>query len=188
MVCTTCHEEGSDAHAQAIAVGSPMLRTGINVRTLCTQCHDASSQKKSDVHAMAAGKAHLAWSGQTTRSTRYTSSANRRSGSFAQRSNNCIGCHDGLISTEASVVMGSNPTPFLISMGLTDHPIQVDYSRAVSARSHKQGVAALRTPGELDERIHFENGLVTCTSCHSVYSEERKLLVMSNDHSRLCLS
>ena len=176
MTCTTCHDDGETAHARATVDHRPMLRGGLSKRALCMQCHEASSRSAAAMHAVG-GPAHVAWQGKRTRTTA------RAGRTFMTQPESCMGCHDGLISADA--------TPgavFVSTMNQLSHPIGVDYSRSARARITQRGVAALLPGDSLDERIHLNNGQVTCTSCHSIYSSEKKLLVMSNDHSRLCLS
>jgi predicted CXXCH cytochrome family protein len=52
----------------------------------------------------------------------------------------------------------------------------------------RQEQSRLVSVASLDQRIRLFDKAVGCGSCHSVYSKNAQLLVMSNDKSRLCLS
>ena len=46
----------------------------------------------------------------------------------------------------------------------------------------------LMPPATLGRRIRLFDGKAGCRSCRNLYSVEKKLLVMSNERSGLCLS
>jgi predicted CXXCH cytochrome family protein len=64
-----------------------------------------------------------------------------------------------------------------------DHPIGVRYTQRRAA-----GAASLVPASALDSRIQLFDNQVGCNSCHSPFSTEKGLLVMSNERSGLCLS
>lgn len=92
-----------------------------------------------------------------------------------------MGCHDGATAGDAGVHAGSRRTDSGVPK---EHPIGVVY------RSHHDQVdpVTLVDRRRLDARVRLFNETVGCGSCHSVYSKQDKLLVMSNQQSRLCLS
>jgi predicted CXXCH cytochrome family protein len=90
-----------------------------------------------------------------------------------------MGCHDGSLAREAGGMrMGSGF--FELGQAQPEHPVPVQYRE--TRESHLKPAAAL------DSRIHLFNGQVGCTSCHSPFSREKGLLVMSNQKSRLCVA
>jgi len=87
----------------------------------------------------------------------------------------CLSCHDGLMSADIAI---SSPQP-----QLGEHPVGVVLGRRRSGPS-----IDLRPIEGLDRRIRLIDNKVGCLSCHSPFSQQPRLLVMSNDRSRLCLS
>lgn len=91
-------------------------------------------------------------------------------------------CHDGAMAsgsgTDSRVSLGAN----MFDTSSSEHPIG---RYQLSNPSDADG--ALKPASMLDDRIRLFNNHVGCNSCHSLYSAQRDLLVMSNESSRLCL-
>jgi predicted CXXCH cytochrome family protein len=69
---------------------------------------------------------------------------------------------------------------------LSEHPVGVSMENLQSARPNPEPM--MHAPAIIDSRIKLFDNRVGCTSCHSPFSGEAKLLVMSNRNSNLCLS
>lgn len=166
LVCTTCHDSNVDAHRIARATRDPLLRIG-NAEVLCSQCHDSSDNTRASSHALAIGQAHL-----------LGDSSKAKPGGLIRETQNCLTCHDGLISQD--VAMTSLRGSF-DSMG--EHPVNVTY------RSHTDTTDQIlvKPATSLNPVIRLFDGKVGCGSCHSPYSRQESLLVMSNYRSQLCL-
>lgn len=178
ITCVTCHDDSSSAlHAQARVTHDPMLRADATSASLCVQCHTESFTRSRDAHAMAAGRAHK-WE-EAGLATRRVSSARGRPG-IDLESQRCLECHDGSMATK----VGHQRTGDLFEFGADqEHPIGVEY-RPKRGRD----AVPLKPMATLDKRVRLMDGTVGCGSCHSLYSDQPKLLVMSNARSALCLS
>lgn len=173
VTCITCHRSDSAAHAEARTQADPMLRGERTGTAFCTQCHNTLDHSRRSQHPLALGRAHLASRG--IRDMVETAA----SGRFDAETNLCLSCHDGLMASDAGV----SPTRFNDLPG--DHPVGVSMRQDQTSMSSDD---AMRAPHSLDRRIRLFNDNVGCGSCHSPYSTEKSLLVMSNRGSQLCLS
>lgn len=63
------------------------------------------------------------------------------------------------------------------------HPIGTEYPAHA-----RRGAKSMVPRSRLDGRIRLFDNMVGCGSCHSPYSQEKKLLVIDNRGSQLCLS
>lgn len=165
--CTTCHLADQESHALAKRTHDGMLREPVDPAGLCAECHGAASRDRTTMHALM-GQAHLRWPGikQTSPSV--------PTGSLDLQSRSCLGCHDGTVATSVGAEV-ADPS----GRHSKGHPVGVRYGRA------GRGLAPASM---LDARIRLFDGNVGCGSCHSPYSREPSLLVMSNDRSAMCLS
>lgn len=171
MTCATCH----DIHAlpqPGFDGGSHYLRRGVTGQAFCGACHrDSAIPEEGGSHARALGMAHM----------RYVEGAGGRIDSVSLA---CLSCHDGTLATKAEVKSGTWRHGSAFSSGYDSqgsHPIGVTYRRAM-----KRG--RLHSMKGLNPKIKLINGKVGCTSCHDIYSKQGKMLVMSNEGSRLCLA
>ena len=100
----------------------------------------------------------------------------------------CLGCHDGVAApdiysgvhaTRLAQQLGSSQ---LGITGLQSHPIGVQYP---VADPKFNAPAAVQADGLL-----LPDGRIQCTTCHDPHNTGRhgRMLVISNDRSRLCLS
>jgi predicted CXXCH cytochrome family protein len=158
MTCITCHDDRAASHAQARINHTALLRNSLDSDVLCSQCHDSTQQTRLDQHGSSLGQAHLHRLGQTHHDSPPKPAA------FDEQTQACLSCHDGVMSRDVAV-MGLRADTFA-----TEHPIGV------------------RGAPSTDPRVRLFDQRVGCNSCHSPYSTEASLLVMSNHRSQLCLS
>ncbi len=173
LTCISCHIVHTEGNQSAAKPQAPpyLLRSGATDFNFCFQCHNGSKTGiVSDSHAVATGKAH--------------SVKAQDFGEFQMStgSGRCLGCHDGLYSSDVHIKNTGNMQLNLIPGGY-DHPIGVNYQEAyLSNASH------LQAPGALDPRIVFVDGTVECESCHNSYSDNNFMLVIENSNSSLCFA
>lgn len=173
ITCLTCHDDRVEAHAEARAEGTSLLRgEGGN---LCAECHNPLDPTRAAQHGSTVGRAHLRWPGRPSPSPTRASPP-----SFDAETAACLSCHDGLLSSDVAMSRGST-MPSL----LDDHPIGVQLT---SQPAGPGSTLLMRSADQIDSRIRLFGARVGCNSCHSPYSGEGKLLVMSNRGSELCLN
>lgn len=170
VTCTTCHTQTQHTGR---GVG-PMLRPMVAVESFCAQCHQSSAAGRSNVHASNTERAHL-------RPKSSDSTRSRAPARLDDESLSCMSCHDGATAVDVGSHSGMSGAP---AIGPREHPIGVAYpTSAIGDGEHR-----LVAPQRLDERIRLFDQAIGCGSCHSIYSGQDNLLVMSNQRSRLCLS
>ena len=181
MTCLTCHDErATQAHDRDAHRGEMFLRGEGSAAALCNECHDARSGGRAAAHATLS-RAHL-------RSNERLAAALRAElasapGTLDAESASCLACHDGSVARDVDVSVARRAAPTQGGMG-TSHPLGVVQKPSNSP----VGSMSLRGAPALDPRIRLFDERIGCGSCHSPYSHELRLLVMSNDHSALCLS
>lgn len=173
MACTTCHADDVDSHHLARINHTPMLRDGLSPIALCGQCHQQKSADRVTAHALAVGKAH-----HVRPVTKWTTDSSRPTLAKEIPSQLCITCHDGRVSSDGG--FGGSET-FRDALG--NHPVGIKYPAP-----SKSSINSLRAASMLDPRIRLIDGEVGCQSCHSLYSREPKLLVITSQQSQLCLA
>lgn len=180
MTCLTCHDYDVATwreHALAPDARPIELRLSVDRERLCLQCHDASMTERRDAHALVYQRAHVGWvaGGPTERDPEGRPPREM----IDLESRTCMGCHDGAMGGDVS----EGHDPVFPDRGATlgdVHAIGVPY------RSSQR--VPLKPAFSLDPDIRLFDGRVGCGSCHSVYSREERLLVMSNHGSALCMS
>lgn len=179
MTCVTCHDDSSSQlHALARTTHDPMLRNDHSGPALCTQCHDRSFTKASDAHAMANTRAHGHW--ETKGAPVASQPVGSSRGHVDAESQSCLECHDGSMGSAVGGHQGGDLFQFGANQ---EHPIGMLFRQGKG-----RDAAPLKPYQALDKRIRLYDGSVGCGSCHSIYSQEKDLLVMSNQRSALCLS
>ncbi len=181
MTCVTCHVGSSETHAngrQGFDAGLGLAATGFG---LCIACHDTGTYTFEDLHAVSIGKAHL---GQSRIGRNTTQGfALQALDILDTETDTCLTCHDGAMASGSGRLSGVVPGGSLFDIGVSEHPIgPYRYS------DHLDPDGDLTPIAMLDDRVRLFDNQVGCGSCHSVYSDEPKLLVMSNQGSQLCLS
>jgi predicted CXXCH cytochrome family protein len=129
------------------------------------------------MHAIALGRAHLR---PPTTIVNFGGSAVSADEAAVLTSAECLACHDGSVATAVQhAVPGQDWRGDRRLVGLLpSHPVGVSYP-------DREGYIR---QSSLDDRVRLHEGRVECASCHSLYSAEPNMLVMSNDRSTLCLS
>jgi len=173
MTCTTCHDDHVEAHTLARSTRTPMLRGTLSGSAFCAQCHDRMQSTRQSLHAIGLGKAHLAWPGKAS------GLAADPADKLDAETRSCLSCHDGIVSSDISQ---SGRSQF---SALSEHPIGVSIA---ALQSDRPNANSMQYPLMFNGRIRLFNNRVGCNSCHSPFSREKKLLVMSNQRSQLCLS
>jgi predicted CXXCH cytochrome family protein len=168
--CTTCHDDQAAAgHASRSPRGEAYLRLDGDAATLCSQCHVAGLRQSH--HGTSPIKAHL----QTK-----DPFARRTASGVDEESRLCMSCHDGSAASDAGGKASGH------SFGAaSDHAIGVRYQSKGMGTPEEMRLTPMH---QLDHRVRLFDSTVGCGSCHSVYSESRNLLVMSNSGSKLCLA
>jgi len=87
----------------------------------------------------------------------------------------CVSCHDGTVAHNVSFCTSKCDAA-------TSHAVLKAYPPLRRA-SEFAPLAAVRAKG-----IKFDNGRVTCISCHNLRNPAKNHLVMENSGSRLCLT
>lgn len=175
VTCLTCHDpEKADGHQGQKARGRTFLRAEGESKTLCVRCHASASTARVREHGMALGRAHI--QGKAA-----GAAAAVGSGRLDAESTTCTSCHDGTSAPDA----GSHQSRWGSDDVATDHPVGVKVqSRPRSRTSEEMRFVEVSS---IDKRVRLYDRAVGCGSCHSLYSRQDKLLVMSNTGSQLCL-
>ena len=167
VTCLTCHDVPQESGSASRAY---FLRRDVEGTAYCAACHDSTSPAARDQHASMGLRAHGGVASlQPTPSPLDAESAG------------CMTCHDGAVARDGEVWVGGGaasgrgPT-----IGQT-HPVGVDYADA--ARNDSE----LAPSGPRDALVRLFEGKVSCGSCHSPFSSQPNLLVLSNQDSALCL-
>lgn len=165
VVCITCHDASPDHRSKDQPVGQRVEGTA-----LCVSCHKGSPNTSRAIHSMSGSKAHLR--------TDSRSRVGHGAAELDRESQSCMECHDGALSSDAGPHISG-----LDSKEKSEHPIGVSMRPTTRNRD-----SDFRLSRRVDDRIRLFEGTVGCGSCHSPYSRERKLLVMNNRGSALCLN
>ncbi len=176
--CITCHiahttYDDTDYEHKRWDGNPFFLRYKTPGKLFCFQCHSNGTEsfeiKKVDAHAMGFGRAHMLGHDIVLKQV------------LDDGSRDCLICHDGTLSQDATVKVAGADWEHSQSIGVS-HPIGIDYGSL-----YRKNPRRLRNPGALDRRIKLVEGKVGCQSCHSHFSKLPHLLVMENDGSKLCL-
>ncbi len=164
MTCVTCHDPHSPASNQ-------YLRTEMRGRDFCNLCHQGLMPMQNP-HIGTVSIAH---------SKRGIYDDNSSFSQILDRvSLECLGCHDGVIASDASYKIVDTETVTYQRDGLS-HPIGMDYRKAALRDRELRPVEAL------SPYIALYDGKVGCASCHNPYSGQHRMLTMNNVGSALCL-
>ena len=180
ITCLTCHNEQN--FSSGLSAGSSsnknMLRRPAGIQ-LCAACHTEGSRTLLEQsHWLFSTRAHL-----DSINPQFPSNENyvQFVGRIDTESRTCLSCHEDISVS----VPSDNETPRQKRMRwkrMSNHPIGMSY-----------GNVALRRPGHyqypiFDQRIRLFNGRVGCGSCHSLYAQTEKNLVMRYGRGGLCLA
>lgn len=177
ITCTTCHDDSASAHAVARNATTSMLRSGNTGKSgsFCIQCHDPTVSSRQSSHALGLRRAHL----QSLTNPAAAIESPKRQGAFDSETQLCLSCHDGIVSTDV------NMTRTAFSDSLSQHPVGVSMAGMQSPLADRNSM--LQAPARTDARVRLFDNRVGCNSCHSPFSSEKRLLVMPNRNSDLCL-
>lgn len=164
--CVTCHDDSDHGRA------GDRIRPTLDAPSFCAQCHDGSTAERRAGHG-SVGRAHL-----QVNSTETTPGL--ASPGLYDETRTCMACHDGMVAADA----GRHVSATTSNTNPVEHPVGIPY-REREARRRGIDLVSLH---RLDPRVRLFDGLIGCGSCHSVYSSEADLLVMSNLRSKLCLA
>jgi len=168
MTCATCH----DPHMENTAGAGMYLRGSATGKDFCDLCHRGTLPLEGGTHVGSVGIAHS--------KSGVVDDPNSFNQVLDAISLECLNCHDGVIASDASYkVLGGDAVTYQRN-GLS-HPIGMDYRQA--ALQDRE----LRPIEMLSPAIAFYDGKVGCASCHSPYSAKRRMLVVDNVGSALCL-
>jgi len=81
------------------------------------------------------------------------------------QASNCMQCHSGNAGPRITMKHAGTPMQFRGHLSI-DHPVGMDYNRYAYKNPDTYVV-----PARMDKRILFENGKVTCVSCHQIKNE-----------------
>ena len=173
ITCTTCHD-APDSHGSPLAGAAAGHVGQRETAGLCAQCHQSAPPRSKAQHGQGGFRAHLM--------KEMPFKGRAASTGLDQESRSCMTCHDGASASDAGG--GSHAKRMRDGEDGADHPVGV-LMRATSRT--KDGDFRIASPTSLDPRIRLFSGAIGCGSCHSVYSSQSKMLVMSNRGSALCL-
>jgi predicted CXXCH cytochrome family protein len=196
-LCRTCHDlPGKNSHPSGIVPGMAMpggfWLDGAG-RLNCATCHDPHPEEGEDAPFLLRGSAgdtdfcrlcHAEGVDQEGKHTAAVFVAHGRSptpsaasSGLDQISTDCLACHGGSGGPHVDYCLLLDK----MEQSCTGHLVGVDYAE-LAARNR-----GLRSPASLSGNITLYEGKVGCPSCHSIYSREAQLLVMSNTGSALCM-
>ena len=164
LTCLTCHYVHPEMKRKTFAKKDFFLRSPYTGPDFCSTCHMIDENKHIVFNKVHAG----------------TYVENSRKTSIDSESLACIECHDSHITTPRAS-LGSGVWKHRNNKVLP-HPIGVSYEKI---QFRKRG--GFKPAGMLRKEVKLFDGNIGCGSCHNVYSKEKKMLVMSNDRSALCL-
>ncbi len=182
VVCITCHLPYENDHSTGKSAQTEQVSFSVHGTEICTQCHDPNGFSVQDMHSRTTRKAHVDPSTDRYARTRQTRSSAPTAQWLDSESDSCMTCHDGAMASSSGSDIGSSHSSIYNEQLSSDHPIG---RYQLSNPSESDGT--LKPSSMIDSRIRLINNHVGCNSCHSVYSPQNDLLVMSNQGSRLCL-
>lgn len=147
------------AHTLEGGAASTFIRGEKSGIGFCIECHKNDTREH-----VTSGKAHV------------QPMETKISGSLDEITLLCLECHDMGRYYEWGEVRYA-------CMSKLNHPVGVLYQKSETLRK-----GTFCPVGALNKNINLFEGKIGCGTCHNIYSPMRKLLVMSNEQSKLCLS
>ncbi len=164
LTCVTCHYVHPDKKRQKFLERDFFLRRPYRGPAFCSICHIIDENKH-----IIFNKVHVGTYVEKSRKTR-----------IDRESLACIECHDSHITTPISS-LGTGVWKHS-STKILPHPIGISYEK-----SHNRKKGGFKPASMLRKEVKLYQGNIGCGSCHSIYSKEKYMLVISNDRSVLCL-
>jgi predicted CXXCH cytochrome family protein len=175
ITCATCHDtDALRGHEDLPSRDDPRIRADLPIPTLCSECHESGLPGSANSHAAGLGLAHL-------KVEKHTNRVAPTASSLDPESRACMACHDGTAASDA----GSHAVAKSAFKPGQDHPIGVPYKARRPAGAGGDEIRLVEV-NSLDKRIRLFDGQIGCGSCHSAYSKQSKLLVMTTLRSKLC--
>jgi predicted CXXCH cytochrome family protein len=162
VTCITCHY----AHPFSVSTGGGsyyMLRRPGRGEVFCSTCH-----KVDEKGHILFDKVHMGSYKELDRGS-----------PIDMQSLQCIECHDSFLDKPVRSLGAGTWSHF---DRRKNHPIGISYGDAFARKPR-----GFNPPGMLPKEVRLINGKIGCGTCHSSYSKEKYMLVMSNIKSRLCL-
>jgi predicted CXXCH cytochrome family protein len=180
VTCLTCHAfiptAGGAASASLRDEGDPVESSRDAPDVFCANCHATQDEGSTPaVHWRAMEVAHLKSEDRLN---------GRHLGFLDAASSRCLACHDGLNASDAENTMSWNRSQSSMGQASANHPIGVRYPPAGT----RDGGSAFRPVSLLSQRILLPSGMVSCISCHDLYSKKPYGLTVPIDGSALCFA
>jgi predicted CXXCH cytochrome family protein len=162
LTCLTCHYTHPKDNMQFIQSDKFLRRMSRGIY-FCGICHDIDKNNHIVVENV-----HPGTYNETNRNIRLDSL------SLA-----CIQCHDTYIRAPVSSLGAGTWNHYKKEL---NHPVGISLDRAAMRNRRNFHSAA-----EVSQELELYNGNIGCGTCHNIFSGNRKMLVMDNRGSRLCL-
>jgi predicted CXXCH cytochrome family protein len=91
----------------------------------------------------------------------------------------CIECHDSHMKSPVDSLGAGTWNHYQREF---NHPIGVSYGKLTARKMNQYTPESM-----LNREIRLFDGKIGCGTCHNIYSKEKKMLVMNNRRSGLCL-
>ncbi|MEW6599613.1 MAG: cytochrome c3 family protein [Nitrospirota bacterium] len=163
LTCITCHYVHPEDNNLHLTDSNLFLRRQSRGIFFCTICHKIDKNR------------HIVFENVHTGTYKVTDRTTR----IDSVSLECIECHD-TYARSADEPLGAGTWNH--NKQEYNHPIGVSYNKITSKKMHQ-----FRPEGTLSRDVRLFNGKIGCGTCHNIYSHEKKMLVINNRGSRLCL-
>ena len=171
VTCLTCHITSLSSQKEK------MLHVP-NEEGFCSKCHSKiGGNTRQRSHWQFSTSAHLGPINPNKRQSSNFTIVGNVDTDIDKESHACLSCHD-TISASIQSVSWSNSAR---QESMSDHPIGMSY-QDISMKRVNRYFPLVNTP-----QIRLFDGRLGCGSCHSLYSQQQKKLVMSNENGRLCV-
>ncbi len=160
ITCITCHYVHPKKGKQLIEKHY-FLRRMVRGPLFCNICHEINE------------RGHIVAENVHSGSFKVTD----RASSIDRMSLGCIECHDSHFKDPMDF-LGAGTWQHYSKMS---HPIGIEYDKAIMKKMSEYRPAAM-----LRKEIILYDGKIGCGTCHSIYSQNRAMMVVDNYRSKLC--
>lgn len=171
LTCMTCHSSSPMGKSAVGNLRGKGASQG-NAKAFCLNCHQESDSGTA-VHWQAMSMAHVPLQQFRDGSTRLSHEAGTQS---------CLSCHDGVNASDSNHKSEQSMGDF--SERSRNHPVQVRYPFAGNVRAD----VPLRPISSVPETVSLAGGVVSCVSCHNLYSPDPQRLSVPIEGSQLCFA
>jgi|CXWL01.1.fsa_nt_gi predicted CXXCH cytochrome family protein len=171
LTCMTCHSTppvGTNAASNLRGEGE----NNRNSKAFCLNCHQDSGSGTA-VHWQAVSVAHVSLQQNRDGSTQPL---------YGSESQNCLLCHDGVTARDAGHNSAQSMTGFADRS--RNHPVGVRYPLSGKRRAE----VPLRPASSVPKTVSLAGGVVSCASCHNLYSPDPQRLSVPIEGSQLCFA